>query len=133
MKRLLLLLTTIFFTASAFAAETTVDVHLSLTADGDETTSFTADAPKIFAIFETEGTKKDASLRAVWIAEDVGTVAPANTKIDEATVKGPEDDFHGTFSISRPNKGWPVGKYRVEFYLGASLVKTLKFTIAAEK
>lgn len=133
MKRLLLLLSALFLTAVVSAGEPTLDVHLALSADGEETTSFTADTAKIFAVFESEGVKKDTSLRAVWIAEDVGSVAPANFKIDEATIKAAQDDFSGTFSISRPNAGWPVGKYRVEFYAEKTLVKTLKFTIKAAK
>ncbi|MBS0657614.1 MAG: hypothetical protein JSR82_05115 [Verrucomicrobia bacterium] len=133
MKKLLVLLSALLLVATAPAAEVSLDVHFALSADGEETTTFNTDAPKIFAVFESEGTKKDAALRSVWIAEDVGTAAPANTKIDEATIKAGQDDASGTFSLSRPNKGWPPGKYRVEFYVDKALVKTLRFTIAAKK
>ena len=133
MKRILVLLTTLLMAVTASAADVTLDVHMALSADGDATTTFTADAPKLFAVFESSGTKKDATIRAVWIAEDVGAAAPANTKIDEASITANEDDVHGTFSLSRPNKGWPVGKYRVEFYHGKAMIKTVKFSITAAK
>jgi hypothetical protein len=49
----------------------------------------------------------------------------------DATANGPE--AFGTFTLSRPNKGWPLGKYRVELYAGDQLADTLKFTVAAAK
>ena len=57
----------------------------------------------------------------------------ANTKIDETTVTADEENFHGAFSLSKPDKGWPVGKYKVEIYDEDELVTTVKFTITAAK
>ena len=37
------------------------------------------------------------------------------------------------FSLSKPTKGWPVGKYRLEIYVGADLTTTAKFTIKGGK
>jgi hypothetical protein len=44
------------------------------------------------------------------------------------TADGPR--AFGTFTITKPNKGWPVGKYRVDLYRGDEVMETLKFEIA---
>lgn len=64
---------------------------------------------------------------------DVGDAAPANTKIDEATLTADQDDFYGAFSLTKPTKGWPVGKYRVDIYNGDELATSVTFTIKAGK
>ena len=93
---------------------------------------FPEDVPAVHAFFKTNGTKNGDVLRAVWIAEDVGQAAAQETKIDEASVTGDKDNFAGSFSLSKPNKGWPVGEYRVEIYFGKELVKTANFEITAK-
>jgi hypothetical protein len=95
------------------------------------TTVFTPDTPKIYCAWKAEGVKAGTPVRGVWIAEDVGNVAPANYKIDEATLNVPLAT-EGTFSLSKPNNGFPVGKYRLEIYLGKDLAKTLQFTVKAK-
>ena len=99
----------------------------------EPTTSFTPDLKKIFCRWQGDALNKGDKVRCVWIAEDVGNAAPPNYKVDEAqsTASGPE--AFGTFTLSRPNKGWPPGKYRVELYAGDQLADTLKFTIGAVK
>ena len=94
--------------------------------------SFSSDVPKLFAFYIGESLKEGDSLRGVWIAEDVGTAAPANTKIDESSlvVKSPTDN--GAFSISKPTNGWPIGSYRIEIYVGDKLAETVKFKITTE-
>lgn len=108
-----------------------VEVAIAMDGDTEPATSFTSDTPKLFAFFRTTGTKQGDELRGAWIAVDVGDAAPANTKIDEATITGDKDDFEGAFSLSKPDNGWPVGDYKVEIYNGDDLVSTAKFTITA--
>jgi hypothetical protein len=133
MKRLLALLTSLFVLASAYAGDVKVEAVIAVDGDTKPATSFASDTPKLYAFFRSKGTEKGDKLRAVWIAEDVGDAAPANTKIDEVTVTGTKDDFEGAFSLSKPDKGWPVGKYKVEIYDEDDLVTTVKFTITAAK
>jgi hypothetical protein len=80
-------------------------------------------------LFKTKGVQDGDKLRGVWIAEDVGDVAPKETKIDEKSIKAEGDTDDGVFSLSKPTNGWPVGKYRLEIYVGDELAKTVKFTI----
>jgi hypothetical protein len=97
---------------------------------GEPTTTFPPDHPKIYARWQGEALVKGDKIRSVWIAEDVGDVAPKNYKLDEASTTADGPRAFGTFHLTKPNKGWPVGKYRVEFYEGDTLVETVKFEIA---
>jgi len=63
----------------------------------------------------------------------VGIAAPKNTKIAEDTVPITEEKQTGSFTLSRPNRGWPVGKYRVELFVNDKLAETVKFEIEAAK
>jgi hypothetical protein len=92
---------------------------------------FPPDVPKIFCAWRAEGVPADKPLRGVWIAEDVGKVAPPNYKIDEATVNVPRARA-GSFSLSKPDNNFPVGKYRLEIYIGEELAKSVPFTIQAK-
>ena len=98
------------------------------------TATFTPDTPKVLALFKTKGAQKGDKLRGVWIADDVGEAAPASTTIDESTLTLEGDTDNGDFSCTKPNKGWPAGKYHVDIYANDKLATTVKFTIeAAEK
>jgi hypothetical protein len=133
MKRILVLLSIAAFAQlTAHAGDIKVEVKLAQNKDSKPTTIFTSETPQIYASFTTLGTKKDDRLRGVWIAEDVGNAAAKDSKIDEATVTGDKDNFSGSFSLSKPTKGWPPGDYRLEIYAGDDLVKTADFEITGK-
>jgi hypothetical protein len=116
--------------SSAPAAEKKVlSAALAKERTSEPTSTFAPDHPKIFARWQGEALQEGDKIRAVWIAEDVGDVAPPNYKLDEASVTADGRRAFGTFTITKPNKGWPVGKYHVDFYRGDQLVETLKFEI----
>ncbi|HWX55155.1 MAG TPA: hypothetical protein VN176_11255 [Verrucomicrobiae bacterium] len=94
------------------------------------TSEFKPDTPKIYCAWKVEGAKSGTPVRGVWIAVDVGSVAPPNYKIDEATFTPPiGSPDNGSFALSKPNTGFPPGKYRLEIYLDKTLAKTLSFTV----
>jgi hypothetical protein len=97
---------------------------------GETTTTFTADIPKIYVRWQGKTLKKGDEIRAVWIAEDVGDAALPNYKVAETSKTATEARSFGTFTLSKPHKSWPVGKYRLELYVGSELVETLRFTIS---
>ncbi len=117
----------------AIARSGTVEVSADMTTDrgGEPVTSFTADTPKLFAIFKTAGIKNGDKVRGVLVEEDVGDVVPANTKFFESTMTLQKDINDGYYYFNKPTKGWPVGKYRVEIYVNDQLANTVKFTIEA--
>jgi hypothetical protein len=113
-----------------------VSVKVRMTAGPQDppSTTFASNTPKLYAIFKTEGAKAGDKIRGVLIAEDVGDVAPANTKVLETILEMDGDTETGDFTFSKPTNGWPVGKYRVEIYVNDELATAAKFTIkAAEK
>ena len=96
----------------------------------EPTGRFAADTKKIFCRWQGDALHEGDKIRAVWIAEDVGDVAPKNYKIAETSTSADGPQAAGTLTLSRPTKGWPIGKYRVEIYDGDQIVETLTFDIA---
>ena len=122
MKRLLtiVLLSLISALQLPAADDVTVEAVMAKDKDSEPTETFAVDVPKVYAFFKSKGTKKGDKIRAVFIAEDVGDAAPEETKIDEAAITAKIDDESGSFSMSKPDKGWPKGEYRVDIYVGDS-------------
>ena len=119
------------------AGEVSVKVHLSNGPHEQPASAFAPATEKIYAMFKAKGIEKGAQLRGVLIAEDVGDVAPANTKVLEKTLEIDEDpngaDYSGDFNFSKPTNDWPTGKYRVEIYVNDELAASTKFTIKSFK
>ncbi len=107
-----------------------LSVGLSSEAVGNFMTSFSSETPKIYARWQGRGLHAQAKVRAAWIAENIGDVAPPNYTIDEATAVASIPNARGVFTLSRPEEGWAPGAYRVEFYVDADLVETVKLKIA---
>ena len=134
MRRILVLLIAVIVCAEvAQAGDVKVEAVTTASPGGEGTTNFAPDVPELFAMFKTKGAQSGDKLRGVWIAEDVGSAAPANSKIDEKTLTMDGDTDDGDLSLSKPTKGWPVGKYRLEIYVNDKLVTTTRFTIEANK
>jgi hypothetical protein len=132
MKRFLPLFLAVVLCASGAYAGPKIEATVSKDKDSKPMDVFPADVPKIYAFFKSTGTKKGDSLRGVWIAVNVGDAAPKGSKIDEATVTATQDDESGSFSLSKPTNGWPVGGYRVDIYDGKDLATSVKFAIEAD-
>ena len=115
--------------APAGSATPVVESAIAKDSNTPPATTFASDVPKLYAFFKSTGTQKGDTFRAVWIAEDVGAAAPKETKIDEGTMAADTDNFTAAFSLSKPNNGWPVGKYRAEIHVGDKLASTSKFSI----
>ena len=105
-----------------------LEASVSTSGDGDPLDVVSADALQIVARWRGHGLRKNARIRAVWIAQDTG-VAPVDFKVDEATAVAPISNAFGKFTLSRPSDGWATGKYRVEFYVDDELSDTVDLTI----
>lgn len=105
-----------------------LEVSVSTSSDGDPLDVVSADALQIVARWRGHGLRKNAKIRAVWIAQDTG-VAPVGFKVDEATAVAPISNAFGKFTLSRPSDGWATGKYRVEFYVDGELIDTVDLRI----
>lgn len=103
----------------------------------EPTIRFAPDSPKIQVVARQPSRRQSSTITFVYVAEDVGAAAPPNTKIDQLTrtLLGVPLPMTWTTesSLSRPNKGWPVGRYRVDILMDGKLVKSLPFTVEAKK
>jgi hypothetical protein len=127
-------------TATTAASPTTPQVTLAELGTGDTddyqivgaADSFPSSTPHIVCVFTVQGIAAGTTIRGDWIAEDVGSAAPPNTKIGEKTLESPENGtVSGDFVLNAPSGGLAAGKYRLEVYLGDTLAKTMPFTITA--
>lgn len=103
----------------------------------EPTVTYYPDSPKIQVVLKAEASKKGAAITFVYIADDVGKAAPAGTKIDQKTIPlppaiGPLRTWTAQSSLSRPNNGWPVGKYHVDVLIDGQPVAKLPFTVVAK-
>jgi hypothetical protein len=113
----------------ASAADLEVQAVVALDADTQPATTFAADVPQLMAFFLSTGSQKGDTIHGVWIAEDVGDAAPPETEIDGATITCDKADCSGTFTLTKPTKGWPIGLYRVEISWNDELATTAEFEI----
>ena len=97
---------------------------------GKATTSFTSNTPEIYARWQGVRLRQGATVKAVWIAENIGEDFPQDYKIDEASAVAATPTVLGAFTVARPEDGWMPGDYRVEFYVDGVLVDAIKMKIA---
>lgn len=91
-------------------------------------TEFYTDTPEIVCVWQIAGTDAGTLIKSVWIAEDVGNGVPPDYQVAERSMSGANE---GKFYISRPNNGWPPGKYRLEIYISDNRAKQIPFIIKA--
>jgi hypothetical protein len=96
---------------------------------GKPVTTFSSNAPEIYARWQGQRLRQGASVKAVWIAENIGEDFPQDYKVDEASVVAESPIAHGAFTLERPEDGWAPGDYRVEFYVDNVLVDAVKMKI----
>jgi hypothetical protein len=106
-----------------------LSVSLAKERFGKAMTTFSSGTPEIYARWQGQRLRQGAKLKAVWIAEDIGEDFPRDYKVDEASAVAETPSAHGTFTLTRPEDGWAVGDYRVEFYVDDVLVDAVKLKI----
>ncbi|HLY57939.1 MAG TPA: hypothetical protein VKS60_20420 [Stellaceae bacterium] len=118
--------------ARADSSVTDIALGTGATADNEitgESTKFAPDTADIFCVLEFEGSDTVKAIRGMLIAVDVGAKAPPNFKVLEKTLDFNNDSGNAKFDFSKPNAGWPVGKYKVDVYLNDKLAKSAPFTV----
>jgi hypothetical protein len=96
---------------------------------GEPANSFSTETPQIYLRWQGATLNAGDKIRCIWVAEDVGAVAPANYHVDEAATTANEPYVGGIFTLTKPKTDWPEGRYRAEIYVGTQLIETLPFTI----
>lgn len=90
---------------------------------------FSSDTPQIYVRWQGQRLRKGGKVKAVWIAENIGEDFPQGYKVDEASATVESQNAHGAFTLARPQDGWAIGDYRVDFYIDDVLVDAVKLKI----
>jgi len=124
------LFATFITVAPALAADPSIGRTALTLPDAKEVqTTFKSDAPKIILHAELLDMQQGTKVSADWIAENTNGAAPPNFKIDSAEITVKDED-EATFSLSKPNNGWPVGDYRVDLLIDGAKAKSVAFKVA---
>jgi hypothetical protein len=96
---------------------------------GKPMTTLSSSTSEIYARWQGQHLRQGAKVKAVWIAENIGEDFPQDYKVDEASAVAENPTAHGAFRLVRPEDGWALGDYRVEFYVDDVLVDAVKLKI----
>lgn len=119
--------------ATATGGPITVTLARNVTDDFEPvqpTTTFQPSAETFQVAFKANGAPAGARLRSVWTMVDVGSAAAPNTEIDQTGLTLERGNESGVFRLRRSSQPWPVGSYKVDFYLNDQLVLTMPFRVA---
>lgn len=107
------------------------NIIVSTEKDADTTQdSFAPDTPKIFVSAElTEDVPAGSKVNIAWISVDSGGVAPPNYKIDEVNLDITSMINHVNSALTKPNSGWPVGTYKIEFSVDGKPMESIGFAV----
>lgn len=107
------------------------DIVVSTKEDSDAAqSSFAPDTPKIFVSAHlTKEVPSGSDVNIAWIAVDTGGAAPPNYKIDSVDLHIGSLTNHVKSAMTKPNNGWPVGSYEIEFSVNGKVMETTDFTI----
>jgi hypothetical protein len=117
---------------AAYAAPHFADIKFSDEKDGDVSDTFAPTTPKIYLHAGLVDMPAGTKLSSTWIAEDTHGAAPPNYKIDSVEFEVGSIVNVATFSLSKPNAGWPVGTYRVDLFINGQASGTAHFKVEAE-
>jgi hypothetical protein len=120
----------ILFASSVQAADPHYgEVVVSDSKGGDEKAVFAPTTLKIYVTAEIADLTKGTKLTGKWIAEKTQVASP-DYVIDTADLTPTPMMNVATFSLSKPNQGWPEGDYRVELLINDKLAETAHFKVA---
>lgn len=91
---------------------------------------FAPDTPVIHALIVIEDVRLGAKLKGEWVSVDA--ISTPNYVIDTAELAAQGANTTAHLSISRPNRGWPPGNYRLNFYIDGKLATVKTFKVIAE-
>jgi len=102
---------------------------LSNSRGGTAMQTFRPTTGKIYLRAKLVDVSAGSTVKGAWIAEKT-RVAPPNYKIDEKELKVFPMMNEVTYSLSKPNAGWPEGDYRVDLYIDNKPAGNVKFHVA---
>ena len=96
----------------------------------DITDLFQPDSPSIHAVLVLDGAKVGTKVLGTWVSVDA--IETPNYQIDSAeVVTKSQGDARVHFKISKPQKGWPVGKYRLDVSVDGKFITSIPFSVVS--
>ncbi len=105
------------------------NVHTASSIDSEtleplvETNTFSTSTTEVFITFSTRDFELGTVIQADWYYVDL------ETYIDSSVLNIVYDEQDNYVSLVRPNDGWPVGEYQVDFFAGDDYIVSVFFTI----
>ncbi len=102
---------------------------------GEVKKTFTPKTGEIILLCDTTAVKKGDNLKAVWyLVNAQGAKEPINQKIVEKVLPVEQDVppglvYTSNMSLSKPEKDWPVGVYRVDLFLNNDKINSFDFDV----
>jgi len=85
-----------------------------------------SDTPEIFVVFDCNNAPDGTVVKVAWKY----TESDPAIDIDDASMTLTEVDSKNiNFSLTKPDKGWPSGKYEVELFIDDNLQQTVNFSV----
>jgi hypothetical protein len=94
----------------------------------DEKSVLSPDTPAIYAIYRIVAAGP-AKLKVVFWGDSLEGLEPKTKLLEKIVSISEKGEFMGAIPALRPASGWPAGVYRVEFYVGEALSKTVSFKV----
>lgn len=126
-----LLLVVLSLTACEFSASTANIENITLAKDeaGTQPTTSFEPSETFYLVVNLANAPDDTSVKTSWYAVDVGSAAPPNTLIDEASVTSGSGQLF--FNLA-PSGQWAPGTYKAEVYLNDELNQTVNIRVAGD-
>ncbi|HQQ76168.1 MAG TPA: hypothetical protein PLB01_02345 [Thermoanaerobaculia bacterium] len=81
---------------------------------------------------EGDGETAAPELKVVFWADGVEGLDPKTKLLEKIVTLSEKGEFMGAVPAMKPANGWPIGSYRVEFFIGDALSKTLSFKVVSK-
>lgn len=94
----------------------------------DATDVFTTDTPEIFCSVKLSYAPPDTEVKAEWIYVQGELEGTENYLIDDYSLTA-EGTVYLSFSLTKPEAGWPKGEYKVILYVGGEEKLSVPFTV----
>ena len=94
----------------------------------DATDIFTTDIPEIFCSVKLSYAPADTEVKAEWIYVQGELEGTENYLIDDYSLTA-EGTLYLSFSLTKPEAGWPKGEYKVILYVGGEEKLSVPFTV----
>ena len=93
------------------------------------TNEFAPESLRIICRWQVEGIKAAIIAKGVWVAEDTGGAMEKDAKLSESKMNLPAVASMSAIFKLVTDSPWPVGRYRLDLYLGDDLSRSVTFII----